>query len=223
MPLAKRKRICPLKHLLLGYFNAFILEDESVRLKGQRASSSSSSPSSLPLRVRARRSTSDNRRFPSSSGRPLGLSRVAAPTVKETQRYPREEAPDRPDETHDFERYEIRGGDRKENRKKKKLSVEDSGSMMKRFGGGVVSIRSRGCVLEVTEMDGNKAIAPPTKSEQTPSSESNGLEQSNINLSKLPRDDREGLRLVKYLYGTSWSLMEPRGGSWLTSKERGLG
>ncbi|KAF7401367.1 hypothetical protein HZH68_007187 [Vespula germanica] len=124
--------------------------------------------------------------------------------------------------TDDFERYEIWGGDRKENRKKK-LSVEDSGSMMKRFGGGVVSIRSRGCVLEVTEMDGNKAIAPPTKSEQTPSSESNGLEQSNINLSKLPRDDREGLRLVKYLYGTSWSLMEPRGGSWLTSKERGLG
>nr|KAF7425312.1 hypothetical protein H0235_007750 [Vespula pensylvanica] len=108
-----------------------------------------------PLRVRARRSTSDNRRFPSSSGRPLGLSRVAAPTVKETQRYPREEAPDRPDETR--------------------------------------------------------------------KGESNGLEQSNINLSKLPRDDREGLRLVKYLYGTSWSLMEPRGGSWLTSKERGLG
>lgn len=31
---------------------------------------------------------------------------------------------------------------------------------------GRVSIGSRGCVLEVTEMDGNKAIAPPTKSEQ---------------------------------------------------------
>jgi hypothetical protein len=29
-----------------------------------------------------------------------------------------------------------------------------------------VSIGSRGCVLEVTEMDENKAIAPPTKSEQ---------------------------------------------------------
>ncbi|KAF7398619.1 hypothetical protein HZH66_006516 [Vespula vulgaris] len=184
-----------------------------------------------PLRVRARRSTSDNRRFPSSSGRPLGLSRVAAPTVKETQRYPREEAPDRPDETRKGSRLSIHmiSRDTKygvaivKRIEKKKLSVEDSGSMMKRFGGGVVSIRSRGCVLEVTEMDGNKAIAPPTKSEQTPSSESNGLEQSNINLSKLPRDDREGLRLVKYLYGTSWSLMEPRGGSWLTSKERGLG
>lgn len=31
---------------------------------------------------------------------------------------------------------------------------------------GRVSIGSRGCVLEVTEMDGNKAIAPPTKNEQ---------------------------------------------------------
>lgn len=31
---------------------------------------------------------------------------------------------------------------------------------------GFVSIGAGGCVLEVTEMDGNKAIAPPTKSEQ---------------------------------------------------------
>lgn len=50
-----------------------------------------------------------------------------------------------------------------EARKKLAWKIQDD-ETIRRWGR--VSIGSRGCVLEVTEMDGNKAIAPPTKSEQ---------------------------------------------------------